>query len=207
MARGYGTHKTAFKDLAGLRFGRWTVISRGPTKFTRIHWNCVCDCGTFKEVSGCHLARGKSTNCGCLRPERTRAIRLKHGKSDTVEHNIWMAMIHRCRNEDGTAWHNYGGRGISVCQRWLDNFESFLSDMGQRPSPQHSIDRIDVNGNYEPSNCRWATKKEQSRNQRKNIIVDMDGRPVSLAEACETTGVNYGAAKWRVHAGYDWRGI
>ena len=116
-------------------------------------------------------------------------------------------MINRCTNERCPEWHIYGGRGITVCERWRDNFEAFLADMGHRPTSRHSIDRIDNNGNYEPANCRWATPKEQARNLRKNLVVDLDGRSVTLAEACEVTGINYGAAKYRLKAGYHWRGI
>jgi hypothetical protein len=119
-----------------------------------------------------------------------------------------MRMIDRCENANTPFWHIYGGRGIKVCKRWREDFTAFLSDMGERPSPDHSIDRYpDKDGDYQPGNCRWATAKEQARNFRKNLIVELDGESMSLSEACEKSGINYGAAKWRYHAGHDWRGI
>lgn len=209
MPRGQGTHSTAFKDLTGKQFGLWSVLSRGETRYvTRIYWVCECACGTRKQVSGVHLVAGKSTNCGCSKAKGPRSGQFKHGKSDTPEHNAWMRMIDRCSNPNCPEWHNYGGRGIQVCDRWIGSFVAFLEDMGPRPSARHSVDRYpDKNGNYEPGNCRWATPKEQSRNTRRNIFVDLDGENVSLVEACERSGVNYDAAKWRHHAGRDWRGI
>jgi hypothetical protein len=117
-----------------------------------------------------------------------------------------MAMIGRCTNPHNKSWEYYGGRGIKVCERWQSSFNDFLADMGPRPTQSHSIDRFpDQNGNYEPTNCRWATKKEQSRNMRRNRLVDLGGEKITLAEACERTGVNYGSAKWRLNNGYDWR--
>lgn len=208
MPSGYGEHATAFKDLTGQVFGNWTVQGRGETRSTRIHWHCRCICGATKQVSGVHLSGGRSRGCGCVRPSGRDNPRFKHGKSNTAEHNIWMRMLNRCANENYSEWHLYGGRGIAVCDRWVESFENFLADMGPRPSPRHSIDRFpDNDGNYEPANCRWATPKQQGRNVRKNLIVDLDGRKVSLAEACEATGINYGAAKYRLKAGYDWRGL
>jgi hypothetical protein len=208
MPKGYGTHRTAFKDLTGQHFGHWLVLSRGDTRSTRIHWNCRCVCGAEKQVSGVHLVGGKSTNCGCSKPKGEDTARFKHGLSETAEHNIWMSMINRCTNPANKSWEYYGGRGIRVCDRWKTDFRNFLSDMGPRPSADHSVDRFpDQNGDYEPSNCRWATAKEQARNMRRNRMVDLDGGRVSLAEACERTGTNYGAAKWRLENGYDWRGL
>lgn len=209
MPRGRGAHKTALKDLTGNQFGMWTVLSKGETRYsTRVYWLCACACGKQNQVSGVHLVAGRSTNCGCSKASGARNGQFKHGKSGTDEHNIWMRMIDRCTNPNNPGWPLYGGRGIKVCDRWGNSFEAFLEDMGPRPSKAHSIDRHpDKNGGYEPGNVRWATPKEQARNLRKNIIVELDGREVTLAEACERTGVNYDAAKWRHHAGHDWRGI
>ena len=132
----------------------------------------------------------------------------RRGVNNHPLYAAWSGMVNRCTNPNNTSYHLYGGRGIAVCDRWVESFENFLADMGPRPSPRHSIDRFpDNDGNYEPANCRWATPKQQGRNVRKNLIVDLDGRKVSLAEACEATGINYGAAKYRLKAGYDWRGL
>lgn len=210
MAKGYGSHSTAFKDLTGQTFGNWTVDGRGDTRSTRIYWMCRCSCGVTRQVSGAHLANGRSRGCGCIRPAGTANPRFRHGESDTAEHNVWMRMINRCSNENYREWHLYGGRGIKVCDRWLgpDGFANFLADMGRRPSVQHSIDRYpDNNKGYEPGNCRWATATEQGRNTRRNLMVDLDGCQVSLAAACEATGINYDAAKYRLKAGHHWRGV
>jgi hypothetical protein len=208
MARGYGTHATAFRDLTGQQFGNWTAVERGETRSTRIHWVCRCICGATRQVSGAHLVGGRSCGCGCVRPEGAENARFKHGKSNTVEHSTWMRMLDRCGNPNNPGWHNYGGRGIAVCERWAGSFEEFLADVGTRPSSRHSIDRYpEKDGDYEPSNVRWATPTQQSRNLRKNVMVDLDGEQVTLAEACERSGVKYETARYRLKMGRHWRGV
>lgn len=113
-------------------------------------------------------------------------------------------MLDRCRNTANQDWHLYGGKGVKVCTEWAADFQKFADDMGPKPSPAHSIDRINGNGDYEPENCRWATAKEQARNTSRNVYVQFEGRSVTLAEACELSGVNYGSAKWRLSTGRDW---
>lgn len=156
-------------DLTGQRFGRFTVVRRSDGARGRgcsIRWICKCDCGTEKPVLADSLISGRSKSCRCLSIEITSAKRTTHGLTKTREHRIWSAMKTRCSNEKAKCWPNYGGRGISVCERWRHSFEAFLADMGPCPDG-HSIDRIDVNGNYEPSNCRWADSVTQGRNQRR----------------------------------------
>lgn len=189
----------AFKDLTGLHFSHWTVLRRDPETKVRVHWLCLCVCGAEKAVSGIHLTGGKSKSCGCVRPHGEEHPRYKHGQSGSPMFVLWMGMINRCANP---AYHNHHGKGIKVCERWHD-FSAFVADVGPRPSPQHSLDRWpDATGDYEPSNCRWATAKEQMRNMSRNLLVDCDGQQTPLAEACERKGVNYDAAKWRVKNGY-----
>lgn len=162
MPAGYGSHRTAFKDLSGKQFGHWKVLSRGGTYFTRIHWWCECQCGEIKQVSGAHLRSGASTNCGCIKFAP---------KDNTIERHplqqLYYGMIARCEQKSHRSYKDYGARGIKVCSRWRNDFWAFVADMGDRPSSTHSVDRINTNGNYEPSNCRWATPKEQAQNKRK----------------------------------------
>lgn len=137
----------------GERYGRLTVAARRepPAKTVR----CRCDCGTVRDVTCQSL--GRDTNsCGCLQREAITSLKLSHGLTGSPEHKVWLGMIARCTYPSATGWKYYGARGIAVCDRWRD-FAMFLADMGERPSRQHSIDRADVEGGYEPSNCRWAT--------------------------------------------------
>jgi hypothetical protein len=138
--------------------GRWTVVDRGPNDSARSsQWVCRCACGTERLVRADRLRAGKSKSCGCQRVSM---------RGLTAEGVCWRGMKQRCRNPNNPAYPSYGGRGITVCERW-NSFENFYADMGPRPSPQHSIDRWPNNdGNYEPGNCRWATKSEQNENRR-----------------------------------------
>lgn len=151
------------------KYGRLKVLKIVTSgKHSKVE--CLCDCGNTKIVFLGNLKRGKTNSCGCLYKE-TRGIPRSHGdaKVQAREYIAWKSMKQRCYNKKNKEYENYGGRGITICDRWVKSYENFLEDMGRKPTPQHSIDRIDVNGNYEPSNCRWATPYEQRMNQRKML--------------------------------------
>ncbi len=155
------------QDLCGTRFARLTVVSFAGRRIypdqTKPLWNCVCDCGNTTVVQGGKLRSGVTRSCGCL----VREAHYIHGHAceRSAEYHTWDCMIQRCTNKNNTGWRYYGGRGIMVCKRW-HNFSNFLVDMGKRPIGL-TLDRINNDGNYEPGNCRWATRSEQNRNQRK----------------------------------------
>lgn len=187
-------------DRIGEKYGRLTVVSRAPNKSerdTNARWQCECECGRKCIQYGQDLKRGKVVSCGCWNAEK----RFTHGMSHTDTNQVWRSMKDRCTNPNATGYHNYGGRGIAVCERW-DKFENFLADMGIRPVG-YTIDRIDNDGNYCPENCRWATTKEQLNNQRRNRFYELNGERKTIAEWAEKLGVNWSTIRNRIDR-YGW---
>lgn len=184
---------TKLKDLTGQNFGRLTVVSRvtqtGKVKGAR--WLCDCSCGRKKEIDSTHLLSGRVASCGCLQRELTIARFTQHSGSRTPEYEAWQGMKARCYAPSNSKYPQYGGRGIRVCERWLNSFAAFRADMGLRPSSAHSIDRIDVNGNYEPSNCRWALPQTQARNKQATAKTTLPSAIAPLIDVAEAQGIAY----------------
>jgi hypothetical protein len=198
-------------DYVGRRFGRLTVLRfHGPRPRYQTAWLCRCDCGSEKVVQGSNLQSGTTQSCGCLMREEASRRSLRHGHTNgggkrrwSPEYTAWAQMKQRCYNPLERNFSRYGGRGISVCERWRDNFECFLADMESRPSSKHSIDRIDVNGNYEPGNCRWATHRVQMANRRCTRRVMFNGTLTPLTELAKEYGVNISMLSRRIERGWS----
>lgn len=200
-------------DISGKRFGRLVAIrlDRIENKYT--YWLCRCDCGKEVVVRYSHLFNGCKKSCGCLSDEnrhiaytRKCANRNFGNVSTHPLYSVWTNILTRCYNQNSSAYLDYGGRGIVMCDRWLPQnrgFENFVNDMGERPTPKHTIDRINVNGNYEPSNCRWITMKEQQNNKRSNVNIIVNSESISLTVFCERYGFNYDFCKYHVRCGVD----
>ena len=183
-------------DLTGKVFTDWTVIHYigGRHSF----WLCRCKCGAENEVKGQHLRTARSTGCGCSADKRFAKRNTKHGKVDTPEYGVWSGMRARCSDPNRKAYKNYGGRGITVCERWSD-FAAFYADMGPRPSKDHSIDRIDNDQGYSPDNCRWATRAEQNRNHRRNRYLELNGERKTVTDWALRLGITQQAMQDRLN--------
>lgn len=198
----------AFIDLTGQQFGKLTVIEYvGKNKYNASLWRCICNCNGINEVIATtgHLRAGQVKSCGCLMSE----IKTTHGGSYDKLYPTWRDMIIRCNDPNSNIYKYYGGRGISICDEWYDynNFKMWCEDT--KNDPNTTLDRIDVNGNYCPENCRWATKKEQARNKRNNIVIEYFGEIHTLVEWCEIFGLPYNVIQQRItRSGWDfWKAI
>lgn len=177
------------KDLIGKRFGNLTVLEViKKTKTTARRCVCLCDCGSKSTPNFNHIKSGHTKSCGCLSIETAKKIFLKHGMSKTKSYQAWSGMHERCRNKKYKSWHRYDGRGIKICKRWY-KFENFLKDMGHPSTKSHSLDRISNDGDYEPSNCRWATWQEQNSNKSTNRVIEFNGTKKTLKQWANQTGL------------------
>jgi len=194
-------------------FGRLTTIGPkfrlpgGGSGKKETHQVCQCECGNILTIRTASLRAMTSLSCGCLQKEVTSRMSKIHGKVHTAEYNIWTNIAQRCNNPNTAQYHDYGGRGIRVCDRWREpngqGFLNFLEDMGERPSKDLTIDRHpDKNGNYEPGNCRWATRIEQAQNKRNNVMLTYNGRTQCLTDWANELGMRASGIYYRLKAGW-----
>ena len=191
-------------DLTNRRFDRWLVIGFSHRIKNVYLWFCRCDCGVVKTVRRYDLISGSSRSCGCIFKELISERNKTHGKSKTSPaYYRWKAMKQRCCNKNSSRYKDYGGRGITVCARWLNSFDAFLSDMGEPPTDKHVIDRIDNNGPYSPENCRWVTYQESSLNTRGNRFITIDGVTKSIIQWANFLGVTPKTIYDRISRGWS----
>lgn len=177
---------------------RWSLI--GHIKGYKSRYRCSC--GAEKVVDRFNVRHGLSRSCGCLKDEEAVARETKHGMSQSKIYRLWRGMVNRCYTPTVRCYPNYGGRGIRVCDRWLNSFEAFFEDMGHKPEG-YSIDRIDNNGHYEPSNCRWVSQKNQCNNTRKNVILEINGERKTAQQWADSVGIDGGCVRERLKRGWS----
>ena len=193
-------------DLKGQKYNRLLVIGDAIKKDGVYYCPCKCDCGNEALVRKDALVRGKTKSCGCLRGKHP--TNSKYSKRSRLYH-VWYGMKRRCENPKDISYHRYGGRGITVCEEWSNSYEAFVDwamESGYDPNSKHkecTLDRIDNNGNYEPSNCRWANMTVQSNNRRNSVLITYQGETLTVAEWAKKVGLNHGALLNRINQGWD----
>ena len=195
-------------DLTAKRIGRWLVQSRAPIEKRGTYWKCLCDCGQSRVAFGPDLKRGVSRSCGCLAAELNRAAKV-HGEGrdgkKTPEYNSWRCMNSRCNNPNDVSFARYGGRDIKVCKRWRDSYSAFLADLGRKPSPEHTLDRIKNHKGYVPGNVRWATPLEQAQNTRQKeqaVRLTYLDQTLLLTEWAAKFGIDQSTVRRRLAMGW-----
>lgn len=192
-------------NLIGMRSGKLRVVGFAGVKKEHTCWNCICDCGNTKIITAYSLKTKSTKSCGCLQKEMLRKrndLLSTHKMSYSSEYKAWAGIKKRCSNKKLTNYKNYGGRGIKICNRWKNSFKNFYEDMGKKPSNKHSIDRIDVNGNYEPENCRWATAREQQLNRRDNLYFEYNNEIKHINEIAEIIQIKRSTLLSRIRLGW-----
>lgn len=207
--RDHKHRKSKYQIDIGTIVGRLTVLEyAGPSKKGEKTWKCRCVCGNSKIVIHSTLGKGLVRSCGCLRVDNTRQMRTRHGETGvrngknwkSVEYERWCSMKQRCYGSYADSYKTHGARGIKVCDKWLNSFESFLADVGRQPYPEATLERVDNDGNYEPGNVIWASKQVQARNRRTNRLLTIKGQTKTLAEWAEITGIQYATLQRRADA-------
>ncbi len=194
----------ASRIIPGDKFGLLTVVGPAPgNRYGNPYSFCRCECGTVRAVRESRLLSG-AYSCGCSNVTARQLHKLNGiaPRPRNVERNIWRDMIRRCTDPRDSSYQRYGGRGIGVCDRWLQSFEAFVGDVGPRPSKAHSIERVDNNGNYEPSNVKWGTCFEQNRNRRDNRIITINGTPRTFSDWCSAYGIRKATVESRLRHGW-----
>jgi hypothetical protein len=190
-------------NLSGQRFGRLVALRRADRQSgRRVEWECSCDCGRLAVVCANNLKAGRQVSCGCYREQQIGERSLTHGQTGTVEYKTWLGIKKRCYNTACKSYADYGGRGITVCERWLNDFPAFLADMGPRPA-SHSIERIDNHGPYSPDNCRWASRTSQNRNTRRNHYIEHNGQRLTLQELADSHSIDRLVVLKRLNRGWS----
>jgi hypothetical protein len=190
-------------DLTGQVFHRLTVVERDFTKTQNAYWRCLCICGNSVTVHGYDLRSGNTKSCGCYKNDLVRERSITHNMRQSNEYNIYCTMISRCHNPNNKCYYRYGGRGITVCQEWRDDFSAFYNHIGPRPSKKHSIDRIDNDLGYMPGNVRWATNIEQAYNKSSNTYYTFNGKIMTLTEWSKETGIKPSTIIQRLKRGWS----
>lgn len=191
------------KDLSGQQYNGWTVLYHVPCERKTSYWMCRCQCGKEKTVAQAHLTGGKSRNCGCVRRAKTGRIEgAATGMSTHPLYSTWCSMITRCHNLSDDSYCIYGAKGITVCREWRDSFNAFLEHVGDKPTPKHTLDRIDNSKGYEPGNVRWATMGEQLLNNSRTKYLTCDGKTQSMKEWSEELGIKYTTLRARIRQGW-----
>lgn len=194
-------------DMAGKKYGALTgVRCVGPHPKNRdMMWLFECSCGANITAHGNEVRRGGVISCSSCAKDKRRQATSTHGESNSSEYAAWEAMKRRCNNPNSFGFEHYGGRGISVCNEWIDSFVSFLEDMGRKPSEKHTLDRTDCNGNYNKRNCRWATREEQANNKRNNRIITIGRESRTLSQWAKSTGLSESCIRGRMRRGKSGR--
>jgi hypothetical protein len=201
--------KIIIEDYIGKKYGRLTILREGQpaiyksTKMKKVV--CVCECGIEKEIDLNSIKRGKSTSCGCYNKESASIRATTHGKTmlskgvKRSEYSVWVKIKSRCTKKSDKSYCHYGGRGIKVCDRWINSFENFIEDMGYRPNSNYSIERIDYNKDYCPENCKWIHKSEQPKNMRRVKKIEYKGLTYCLTDLCEILNLPYSMMRHRIY--------
>lgn len=191
-------------DITGQQIGGVLVLCLLPGSPRHYKWLCRCACGGEFEARSARLRLGETKSCrACSLARKTKHGHARKGGKRHELYNTWAGMISRCENPNEPGYRYYGARGIAVCKRWRTSFEVFLADMGERPSPEHSIDRVNVDENYEPTNCRWATKTEQIENKRNRLRITFNGTTQLVSQWAAQTGLPYQTLQCRLKRGWS----